>query len=101
MLEEGKEAIRVGREHRADYELVHKIYVRMGKAKQKQGDLAGAIEEFNNAQVEHRDKATERIIKNLEMDMKKAKTAAHGAPSGYSRRASRGSALAVRREKKK
>ena len=48
------EAIKVGREHRADYELVHKIYVRMGKARMKQGDLEGALEEFNNAQVEHR-----------------------------------------------
>ena len=60
VLSEGREAIKVGREHRADYELVHKIYVRMGKAKMKQGDLEGALEEFNNAQVEHRDKATER-----------------------------------------
>ena len=51
---EGREAIKVGREHRADYELVHKIYVRMGKARMKQGDLEGALEEFNNAQVEHR-----------------------------------------------
>merc|ERR1719515_615883 len=29
VLTEGREAIKVGREHRADYELVHKIYVRM------------------------------------------------------------------------
>jgi len=80
VLAEGKEAISIGRENRADYELVHKIYVRMGKARQKQGDLEGALEEYNNAQVEFRDKATERLIKNLEMDIRKAKTAAYIDP---------------------
>jgi len=81
VLTEGREAIKVGREHRADYELVHKIYVRMGKAKMKQGDLEGALEEFNNAQVEHRDKATERLVKNLEMDIKKKKREAYIDPA--------------------
>ena len=81
VLSEGREAIKVGREHRADYELVHKIYVRMGKAKMKQGDLEGALEEFNNAQVEHRDKATERLVKNLEMDIKKKKREAYIDPA--------------------
>mmetsp|Transcript_25911 Transcript_25911/g.67171 ORF Transcript_25911/g.67171 Transcript_25911/m.67171 type:complete len:651 (+) Transcript_25911:188-2140(+) len=80
VLSEGREAIKVGREHRADYELVHKIYVRMGKARMKQGDLEGALEEFNNAQVEHRDKATERLVKNLEMDIKKKKREAYIDP---------------------
>merc|ERR1719405_146162 len=81
VLSEGREAIKVGREHRADYELVHKIYVRMGKARMKQGDLEGALEEFNNAQVEHRDKATERLVKNLEMDIKKKKREAYIDPA--------------------
>jgi len=81
VLTEGREAIKVGREHRADYELVHKIYVRMGKARMKQGDLEGALEEFNNAQVEHRDKATERLVKNLEMDIKKKKREAYIDPA--------------------
>ena len=80
VVAEGAEAIRVGRDHRADYELVHKIYVRMGKARVKQGDLAGGLEYFASAQVEYRDKATERLIKNLEMDIKKAKTAAYVDP---------------------
>ena len=80
VVAEGKEAIRVGRDHRADYELVHKIYVRMGKARVKQGDLPGGLEHFASAQVEYRDKATERLIKNLEMDIKKAKTAAYVDP---------------------
>ena len=80
VVAEGKEAIAVGREHRADYELVHKIYVRMGKARVKQGDLEGGIEYYKTAQVEHRDKATERLIKNLEMDLRKAKTMAYIDP---------------------
>ncbi|KAH8078126.1 hypothetical protein JL720_9801 [Aureococcus anophagefferens] len=80
VVAEGAEAIRVGRDHRADYELVHKIYVRMGKARVKQGDLPGGLEYFASAQVEYRDKATERLIKNLEMDIKKAKTAAYVDP---------------------
>ena len=80
VVAEGAEAIRVGRDHRADYELVHKIYVRMGKALVKKGDLPGGLEHFASAQVEYRDKATERLIKNLEMDIKKAKTAAYVDP---------------------
>ena len=80
VIAEGKEAISVGRDHRADYELVHKIYVRMGKAAVKKGDLEGGLEFYASAQVEYRDKATERLIKNLEMDIRKAKTAAYVDP---------------------
>lgn len=81
VLSEGREAIKVGREHRADYALIHKIYVRIGKARQKQGDLEGALEEFKSAQVEHQDKATNRLVKTLEMDLKKAKRDAYLDPA--------------------
>jgi len=80
VIREGDEAIKVGREHRADYELIHKIYVRMGKARVKQGDLDGGIEYFKTAQVEHRDNATQRLIKTLELDARKARTAAYVNP---------------------
>lgn len=80
VLEEGQRAIEIGREHRADFELLAKIYVRMAKAAQKQGDRHKAIELMRNAQVEHFTKDTERQIKLMELELKKEKAAAYIDP---------------------
>lgn len=81
VLEEGQRAVEIGREHRADFELLAKIYCRMAKAALKTGDKAKAIELYRSAQVEHFTKDTERQIKLIELDMKKAKAQAYVDPA--------------------
>lgn len=77
------EAIKVGRENRADYALIAKAYVRMGNANLKKGDefLEAAIEAFENAQVENRTREAEQKIKKAQLDLKKAKAKAYIDPA--------------------
>ncbi|KAJ8602796.1 hypothetical protein CTAYLR_002605 [Chrysophaeum taylorii] len=79
VIEEGEKAIAVGREHRADFEVLAKIYVRMGKAAAKT-DKQRALEFYRSAQVEHFTKDTERTIKLMELEMRKAKALAYVDP---------------------
>ncbi|KAJ1455214.1 hypothetical protein M885DRAFT_464465 [Pelagophyceae sp. CCMP2097] len=72
---EGRAAISAGREARAPFDVLAKIYVRIGKARAKQNDLEGALQEYRTAQVENYTKDTERLIKNLELDAKKKRAA--------------------------
>jgi len=52
-----EKAIQVGRSNMADYKLVARAYERIGNAKAKVGDLAGAIEAYDRSLVEsHNDK---------------------------------------------
>ncbi|KAM3574932.1 hypothetical protein VYU27_003158 [Nannochloropsis oceanica] len=76
-----EEAIQVGRSHRAPYADVGKALVRKGKALVKMGDLAGAVEAFKNAQMEHFDKTVERLIKTTEVERKKMEEAAYVDPT--------------------
>ena len=71
------EAVEVGKANRAPYEDRAKALVRCAKAYQKKGDLGKAIECCQEAQLEFYDKATERLMKNWELDKKKADAAAY------------------------
>lgn len=66
-----QEAVEVGKENRAPFEDRAKALTRCAKAYQKKGDIAQAIEMCKNAQLEHYDKATQRMLKNMELDKKK------------------------------
>ena len=70
-------AAEVGKANRAPYEERAKAYTRCAKAYQKKGDLEKAIEMCRQAQLESYDKATERMMKNMELDKKKADAAAY------------------------
>lgn len=79
-----RKAIEVGRANRADYALIAKAYVRIGNACLKKGrgvaDLAAAIDAYEGAQMENRTKEVERKIKNLQLELKKAKDQAYIDP---------------------
>lgn len=79
-----RKAIEVGRANRADYALIAKVYVRIGNAYLKKGkdveNLAAAIDAYEGAQMENRTKEVERKIKNLQLDLKKAKDLAYIDP---------------------
>lgn len=65
-------AVEVGKENRASFEDRAKAYARAAKAYQKKGDLGKAIEMCNQAQLESYDSATQRLLKTLELEKKKA-----------------------------
>jgi stress-induced-phosphoprotein 1 len=70
-------AVEVGKANRAPFEERAKALVRCAKAYQKKGDLGKAIDCCKEAQLEYYDKATERLMKNWELDKKKADAAAY------------------------
>ena len=71
------EAIEVGKSNMAPFEDRAKSFTRCAKAYQKKGDLEKAIEMCNSAQLESYDKATQRLLKTLELEKKKADTLAY------------------------
>lgn len=71
------EAVEVGKQNRAPYEDRAKAYTRAAKAYQKLGDLDKAIEMCNEAQLESFDKATQRLLKTMELENKKKKASAY------------------------
>jgi stress-induced-phosphoprotein 1 len=83
-IEDCKKAIEVGRANRADYALIAKVYVRIGNAYLKKGkdyvNLEAAIDAYEGAQMENRTKEVERKIKNLQLELKKAKDLAYIDP---------------------
>ena len=70
-------AVEVGKTNRAPFEDRAKALTRAGKAFQQKGDLARAIEMCQQAQLEHFDKATQRLLKTWELEKKKADAAAY------------------------
>eukprot|EP00640_Fibrocapsa_japonica_P000732 CAMPEP_0113937774 /NCGR_PEP_ID=MMETSP1339-20121228/4320_1 /TAXON_ID=94617 /ORGANISM="Fibrocapsa japonica" /LENGTH=572 /DNA_ID=CAMNT_0000940673 /DNA_START=71 /DNA_END=1789 /DNA_ORIENTATION=+ /assembly_acc=CAM_ASM_000762 len=66
-----REAIELGRANRAKYEDLAKAFVRMAKACHRKGDLQGAIDHYNSAQVENYTKEVERAIKKVQAELKK------------------------------
>lgn len=70
-------AVEVGKANRAPFEDRAKALTRAGKAYQKKGDRGKAIEMFQAAQLEHFDKATQRLLKTMELEKKKADAAAY------------------------
>eukprot|EP00980_Cylindrotheca_fusiformis_P015469 scaffold4347_cov117-Cylindrotheca_fusiformis.AAC.13 len=71
------EAIEVGKANRAPFEDRAKAFTRCAKAYQKKKDLVTAIEMCKNAQLEFFDKATQRLLKTLELEKKKSDFAAY------------------------
>ncbi|KAJ1954852.1 Hsp90 cochaperone, partial [Dipsacomyces acuminosporus] len=53
-IETAKEAVEIGREHRADYKHIAKALGRIGTAYSKKDDVEKAIEFFNRSLTEHR-----------------------------------------------
>ncbi len=72
-----REAVEVGKANRAPFEERAKALTRCAKAYQKKGDLEKAIECCREAQLESFDKATERMMKNMELEKKKMDAAAY------------------------
>ena len=64
------DAVEVGKNNRAPFEDRAKAYTRCAKAYQKKGDLINAIEMCKSAQLESFDKATQRLLKNLELEQR-------------------------------
>ncbi len=75
-----KEAIELGRSHRAEYQDIAKSFVRMGKAAAKAGEFDLAVEYYKCAQVENYTKEIERLIKNTDLEGKKKLAAAYVDP---------------------
>jgi stress-induced-phosphoprotein 1 len=71
------QAVEVGKENRAPFEDRAKALTRSAKAHQKKKDLAGAIEMCQQAQLESYDKATERLLKTLELEKRKSDNIAY------------------------
>ena len=71
------EAIEVGKSNMAPFEDRAKAFTRCAKAYQKKGDLGTAIEMCKNAQLESYDKATQRLLKTIELDKKKKDASAY------------------------
>jgi stress-induced-phosphoprotein 1 len=64
-------AMEVGITNKAPFEDRAKALTRCGKAYQKKGDYASAIEKLKAAQFEHHEKDTQRLLKMWELEKKK------------------------------
>lgn len=76
-IEACTKAVEIGKANMAPYEDRSKAYTRCAKAYQKKGDLANAIEMCKAALLESHDKNTQRLMKNMELEKKKADAAAY------------------------
>jgi len=65
------EALEIGKTNRASYDDKAKVYQRIAAAHLKLNDISAAIGAFQSSNMEKYDKAIERKIKNLELDLKK------------------------------
>lgn len=73
-------ALEIARENRASFDDKAKIYQRMAGAYTKKGDIAEAIEAYNKSLMEKWDKAIERKVKLLQLDLQKLKTKQYENP---------------------
>lgn len=71
-IESCTKAVEVGKENFAPFEDRAKALTRCAKAYQKKGEIEKAIEKYKDSLLEHHDKATQRLLKNLELEKKKA-----------------------------
>mmetsp|Transcript_17534 Transcript_17534/g.24729 ORF Transcript_17534/g.24729 Transcript_17534/m.24729 type:complete len:589 (-) Transcript_17534:83-1849(-) len=76
-IEACMQAVEVGKENRADFEDRAKALTRCAKAYHKKGDLHNAIEMCKSSQLESYSKATERMLKTIELEKKKADALAY------------------------
>lgn len=74
------EAIELGRANRAAFDELAKGFRRIGKANEKKRDFEAAIAAYESAQLESHDKATERTIKKLQLEQRKAARLAYIDP---------------------
>lgn len=65
------EAIEIGKVNRASYEDRAKVFQRIAAAHLKLNDVGAAIKAYQDSNMEKYDKAVERKIKNLELELKK------------------------------
>jgi len=79
-IEWAEKAVEVGKANMAPFEDRAKALVRCAKAYQKKGDLGKAIEFCDAAQLEFYDKATQRLLKTMELEKKKADKLAYQDP---------------------
>lgn len=73
-IETSVEAVEVGKTNLAPYEERAKALTRAGKAYQKKDDLPNAIKMLKDSLLECHDRATQRLLKNIELEKKKADT---------------------------
>mmetsp|Transcript_477 Transcript_477/g.718 ORF Transcript_477/g.718 Transcript_477/m.718 type:complete len:596 (-) Transcript_477:84-1871(-) len=71
------EAVEVGKSNRAPFEDRAKALTRAAKAYQKKRDLGSAIEMCQKSLLEHYDKATQRLMKTMELEKRKSDTLAY------------------------
>lgn len=71
------EALEIGKTNRAPFEERAKILTRCARAYHAKGDMDAAIQSIKDAQLESYDKAAERLLKNWELDKRKADTLAY------------------------
>jgi len=71
------QAVEVGQANRAPFEDRAKALTRAAKAHQKKGDLGAAIEMCQKSLLEHHERATERLMKTMELEKRKADTFAY------------------------
>lgn len=74
------EALELTKTHRTSYEDKAKLFQRIASAHAKSGNDAGAIDAYKKAQMENFDKAIDRKMKILELEMKKRAIAAYIDP---------------------
>ncbi|CAM9091766.1 unnamed protein product [Ascophyllum nodosum] len=79
-IEECKKAIEVGRKNRAGFADIGKAYSRMAKASIKMGDKEQAIAYLENAQMEMHAKENERMIRTLQLEVRKEAAAKYVDP---------------------
>lgn len=70
-LELCAQALEIGKTTRASYDDKAKVYQRMAAAYLKKDDIKSAIGAYEKSQMEKYDKAIERKMKNLELDLRK------------------------------
>jgi len=76
-IETCMKAFEIGKNNRAPFEDRGKVLTRCGRAYHKKGDIAMAITTLKDAQLESFNKDTQRLLKNWELDKRKAETLAY------------------------
>merc|ERR1719297_115330 len=76
-IESCMKAFEIGKDNRAPFDERAKVLTRCGRAYHKKGDIATAITKLEDAQLESFNKDTQRLLKNWELDKRKADTLAY------------------------
>ncbi|CAM9451979.1 unnamed protein product [Hapterophycus canaliculatus] len=79
-ITECKKAVDVGRANRAGFADIGKAYARMAKASSKMGDKEKAIAHLEDAQMEMYTKENERMMKTLQLEVRKEAAAKYVDP---------------------